>query len=62
MFDIVNDAVGPRYKAKLENRSYAEGASREGKALEELLTHTLRHSANISIRCVCFDKTVANAE
>lgn len=36
MFDIVNDAVGPRYKAKLENRSYAEGASREGKTLEEM--------------------------
>lgn len=36
MFDIINDAVGPRYKAKLENRSYAHGASREGKALEEL--------------------------
>lgn len=35
MFDLVNDAVGPRYKAKLENRSYAEGASREGKTLEE---------------------------
>lgn len=35
MFDLVNDVVGPRYKAKLENRSYAEGASREGKTLEE---------------------------
>lgn len=35
MFDIVNDVVGPRYKAKLENRSYAEGASHEGKALEK---------------------------
>jgi len=36
MFDLVNDAVGPRYKVKLENRSYAEGASREGKTLEEM--------------------------
>ena len=36
MFDIINDVVGPRYKAKLENRSFAQGASREGKALEEL--------------------------
>lgn len=36
MFDIINDIVGPRYKAKLENRSYAKGASRGGKALEEL--------------------------
>jgi hypothetical protein len=35
MFDLVNDVVGPRYKAKLENRSYAERASREGKTLEE---------------------------
>ena len=35
IFDIVNDVVGPRYKAKLENRSYAEGASREGKTLDE---------------------------
>lgn len=36
MFDIINDAVGPRYKVKLQNRSYADGASREGKALEDL--------------------------
>lgn len=35
MFDIINDVVGPRYKARLENRSYAEGASREGKTLED---------------------------
>lgn len=36
MFDIINDAVSDRYKAKLDNRSYREGASREGKALDEL--------------------------
>lgn len=36
MFDIINDVLPPRYKAKLENRSYREGASRAGKALEEL--------------------------
>lgn len=36
MFDILNDIVPERYKAKLENRSYREGASREGKALHEL--------------------------
>ena len=36
MFDIINDVVGPRYKAKLKDRSYAEGASREGEAAEEL--------------------------
>ena len=35
IFDIINDAVGPRYKAKLQSRSYAQGSSREGKALEE---------------------------
>lgn len=35
IFDIINDSLPPRYKAKLENRSHAEGASREGKALEE---------------------------
>lgn len=35
IFDTINDLVGPRYKTKLGNRSYAKGASREGKALEE---------------------------
>lgn len=35
IFDIINDHMPARYKAKLENRSYREGASREGKALEE---------------------------
>ena len=35
IFDIINDSVGPRYKARLKNRSYAKAASREGKALEE---------------------------
>lgn len=36
MFDISNDAVSVRYKAKLDNRSYREGASRSGEALKEL--------------------------
>ncbi len=36
MFDIINDILPKRHKMKLESRSYAEGASREGKALEEL--------------------------
>lgn len=36
MFDILNDIVPQRYKIKLENRSYAQEASREGKALDEL--------------------------
>ena len=35
IFDIINDAMPTRYKVKLQNRSWAEGASREGKALEE---------------------------
>lgn len=34
IFDIINDAMPKRYKVKLQNRSWAEGASREGKALE----------------------------
>lgn len=36
IFDIINDTMPKRYKAKLENRSYRQGASREGKALDEL--------------------------
>lgn len=36
MFDIINDALSEPYKAKLPNRSYREGASRAGKALDEL--------------------------
>lgn len=36
MFDIINDVMTGRYKAKLKDRSYAEGASKEGKALEEI--------------------------
>ncbi len=37
IFDIINDTMPPRYKAKLENRSYRPGASKEGKALEQFL-------------------------
>lgn len=36
LFDIINDAVGPRYKAELQNRSWAQGASQEGRALGDL--------------------------
>ncbi|WP_338467648.1 DUF5681 domain-containing protein [Novosphingobium sp. ZN18A2] len=36
MFDIINDVVSERYKVKLENRSYREGASRPGTALGDL--------------------------
>lgn len=34
IFDIINDSLPKRYKAKLVDRSYAEGASRAGTALE----------------------------
>lgn len=37
MFDLINDTVKGRYKAKLENRSHAPGASREGKTLAEVI-------------------------
>ena len=35
IFDIINDSLPDRYKAKLEDRSYRDEASKEGKALEE---------------------------
>lgn len=34
IFDIINDAMPDRYKAKLQDRSYEEGASEEGKTLD----------------------------
>ena len=37
IFDIINDSFPARYKAKLENRSYREGASHEGKTLQEFV-------------------------
>ncbi|MFL0354832.1 DUF5681 domain-containing protein [Erythrobacter sp. GH1-10] len=36
MFDILNDIVPDRYKRKLDNRSYREGASKSGSALQDL--------------------------
>lgn len=36
IFDIINDSLPERYKAKLRSRSSREGASKEGEALEEL--------------------------
>lgn len=36
IFDIINDAMSDKYKAKLQNRCLAEGASREGQALKEI--------------------------
>ena len=35
IFDLINDSLPDRYKAKLQNRSYRDGASVEGKTLEE---------------------------
>lgn len=35
MFDLINDIMPKRYKAKLEDRSYREGASRSGETLQE---------------------------
>lgn len=36
IFDMTNDAMPERYKLKLDNRSYAVGASREGMALKQV--------------------------
>ena len=36
IFDAINDAMSERYKAKLENRTYVDGASREGQALKQV--------------------------
>jgi hypothetical protein len=30
MFDKINEPLGPRYRAELEDRSFADGASRKG--------------------------------
>jgi hypothetical protein len=40
IFDIINDAMPERYKVKLENRTYVEGASREGHALKQVTRWT----------------------
>ncbi len=37
IFDIINDSLPQRYKTELRDRSYAEGSSKEGKALDEFL-------------------------
>ena len=46
IFDIINDSLPQRYKAKLENRSYAEGASRAGQALAELARDRKKPKSN----------------
>lgn len=35
IFDLLNDSLPQKYKRRLENRSFAAGASREGKTLDE---------------------------
>ena len=37
LFDLLNDSLPKKHKRKLQNRSYADGASREGKTLEEFM-------------------------
>lgn len=37
IFDLINDTLPPRHKAKLANRSCRQGASREGSTLQEFL-------------------------
>jgi hypothetical protein len=37
IFDMLNDSLPEKHKRKLQNRSYAEGASREGKTLDEFM-------------------------
>jgi hypothetical protein len=43
IFDAINDAMPERYKAKLENRTYVDGASREGKALNHVAKWSKRN-------------------
>lgn len=42
MFDLINDTLPDRYKAKLTDRSYHKGASREGHTLSEHLADRKR--------------------
>lgn len=45
-FDLLNDRLPGRYKAKLANRSFAEGASREGGTLEWFAGEGTRYSVS----------------
>ena len=42
IFDLINDTLPDRYKVKLVDRSYHEGASREGRTLSEYLANRKR--------------------
>jgi hypothetical protein len=55
IFDIINDSLPTRYKAKLENRSHAEGASREGTALEEFMRDRQRGKGKRKFGYLCED-------
>lgn len=46
IFDLINDSMPPRYKAKLENRSYRAEGSREGKTLREFVEDRKRPKQN----------------
>lgn len=46
IFDLINDSMPRRYKAKLENRSYHSEASREGKTLQEFVEDRKRPKQN----------------
>jgi hypothetical protein len=46
IFDLINDSMPGRYKAKLENRSYRPEASREGKTLQEFVKDRKRPKQN----------------
>lgn len=45
IFDIINDALPARYKAKLRDRSYYADASREGEALKQY--HTMSRTSRL---------------
>ncbi len=46
IFDLINDSMPRRYKAKLENRSNRPEASREGKTLQEFVKDRKRPKQN----------------
>lgn len=55
IFDILNDSLPERYKATLESRSYAEGASKEGKTLEEMVRDRQKPKAKQAFRYLVED-------
>ena len=45
IFDIINDSLPIRYKVELQNRSYRDGASQEGKTLRAFIEDRARPKA-----------------